>query len=139
MKKLPEGFKPKKEVVLEVTAEEYESNRAKGVPDELNLNPGRHVFTRGRFDLPKGAFDSKNIKVRITINVDSDVLNHFKERAKQPDAAPYQTQINNALRRAMDAETAGSNVPSGATGERLVRDKGFIKAVAKEVRKELAR
>jgi hypothetical protein len=139
MKKLPKGFRPKKEVVLQVTAEDYESSRAKGVPDELNLSPGRHVFTRGRFDLPKGAFDSKIVKVRITINVDSDVLNHFKERAKQPDAAPYQTQINNALRRAMDAELTGSNVPAAATVERLVQDKGFIKAVAKEVRKEMDR
>jgi uncharacterized protein (DUF4415 family) len=41
----------------------------------------------------------KNIrKVRINIMLDEDIIEYFKQRAALPNAAPYQTQINQALR-----------------------------------------
>lgn len=51
----------------------------------------RHIVKKGETDLA-------DCKVRITINLDADILEYFKDRAKMPDSAPYQTQINNALR-----------------------------------------
>ena len=37
----------RKEVILEVTPEEYAASRAKGLPDELLLKPGLHRGVRG--------------------------------------------------------------------------------------------
>lgn len=66
-------------------------------------------------------------KVRISIMLDLDILNHFKRRATEPDAAAYQTQINNELRRAMaSSEAGGVDAP-------LLNDERFIKEVAARV------
>jgi len=37
-------------------------------------------------------------KLRINIMLDEDIVEHFKRCADHPNAAPYQTQINQALR-----------------------------------------
>lgn len=43
----------------------------------------------------------KKVKVRITISVDQDIVEYFKDLAAEPGALPYQTQINQALRQSM--------------------------------------
>jgi len=68
-----------------------------------------------------------NTKVKVTIYLDLDVLNYFRRRAAQPNAAPYQTQINNELRAVMEK---GAGHPYSA----LVNDQEFIAAVAERVR-----
>lgn len=62
--------------------------------------------------LPRGSFKAKpnatkleNCKVKISLYVDGDVLEYFKKRAASPHAAPYQTQINNELRRIMENDS----------------------------------
>ena len=62
-------------------------------------------------------------KVRVTMYLDLDVLNYFKQRAEQPNAAPYQTQINNELREAMKRD-------SGNPYDVLLKDDRFISALA---------
>src|SRR5437867_621135 len=48
----------------------------------------------------------RNCKVRVTMYLDADVVEHFKQRATRRNAAPYQRQINNALRQFLSvAET----------------------------------
>jgi len=37
-------------------------------------------------------------KLRINIMLDEDIIQYFKQRAALPNAAPYQTQINQTLR-----------------------------------------
>src|SRR5438128_7962416 len=54
---------------------------------------------RGSFLAKRGESQAKNTKVRISILVDLDVLNFFKERAAQAGALPYQTQMNLVPRR----------------------------------------
>ena len=56
-----------------------------------------------------GKFSRRDItqnKTRITIYLDDDVLEYFKQRARQPNAAPYQTQINHELRAVMENRQA---------------------------------
>ena len=60
---------------------------------------------RGSFKPKKGATDLNNCKVKISLYLDSDILAYFRERAEQPNAAPYQTQINNELRRIMENDS----------------------------------
>lgn len=44
-------------------------------------------------------------KVRITIRLDADVLNWFKERVHEAGGGNYQTLINDALRQHIGAST----------------------------------
>ncbi len=81
---------------------------------------------RGSFLAKRGESQAKNTKVRISILVDLDVLNFFKERAAQAGALPYQTQMNIVLRREME-----DNEEVGAS---LARDERFIQIVAQRVR-----
>lgn len=72
-------------------------------------------------------------KVRVTMYLDADVLEHFKNRATHAHAAPYQTQINSELRAVMERATNGAPYSS------LVEDDRFIAAVAKRVHERRVR
>jgi uncharacterized protein (DUF4415 family) len=89
-----------------------ESSRADVPPD------GRSDAMKKSYDFAKAKRAKKralppiedldrHTKVRITIYVDGDVLEHFKRRAEEPGALPYQTQINQALREAMVRAQSG--------------------------------
>ena len=75
------------------------------VPEEFLYRPDRAVAVPKdkRHDARPGETDLRNVKVAIHIKLDADIVEFFKARASEPDAAPYQTQINNALREAMEA------------------------------------
>ena len=83
---------------------------------------------RGSFKVMRGATDLKNCKVKITLYVDADVLEFFKKRAEQPNAAPYQTQINNELRKIMESGSADAQTLEKA----MLNDKKFLKALKKK-------
>jgi len=118
------------EVTIEVAPEDYERDLREGLSDEETMKPGRYKLTRGGFrkrhpDFTPADLEARNVKVRISILLDLDVLNYFKARAAQPNAAPYQTQINNELRALMER----APVPYAS----LVADDQFIEAVAERV------
>ncbi|MFN7949419.1 MAG: BrnA antitoxin family protein [Blastocatellia bacterium] len=99
-------------VAWEVTEEDYQEQlRAGATPDEA-MKPGRHYGVRGGFLLRKDITReewreiSSGRKARITIMLDGDVLEYFRARAAAPGAAPYQTQINQALREVMTGQAA---------------------------------
>lgn len=48
-------------------------------------------------------------KLRINITLDEDIIEYFKQRAALPNAAPYQTQINQALKELVSHKLASSN------------------------------
>ena len=73
-----------------------------------------------------------NTKVRVTMYLDLDVLNYFKQRAEQPRAAPYQTQINHELRALMEGNARAAH-------QSLVDDEQFIAAVAERVKERTTR
>jgi uncharacterized protein (DUF4415 family) len=54
----------------------------------------------GKVDLiPDDAFEPKNVKERVTMFVDQDVVNEFRKWASQMPGGKYQTLMNQALRR----------------------------------------
>lgn len=81
---------------------------------------------RGSFLASPGATEAKNTKVRISILVDLDVVNFFKQKAEKPGALAYQTQINQTLRSAMEGTQS-------VDAKILAQDDKFIRAVAKRV------
>lgn len=89
-----------KELTLTVTEEDYKKDLAKGWTDDDTLKPGTYKVRRSRF-ITKDASLS-NGKVKISMYLDADILEYFRARAEPPHAAPYQTQINNELRKIME-------------------------------------
>jgi hypothetical protein len=73
-------------------------------------------------------------KVRITIALDEDIIGHFKAEAEQPGALPYQTQINQVLRKVIRVGGKPQTVDAEAVKGALLEDKDFIEAVAKQVK-----
>jgi uncharacterized protein (DUF4415 family) len=73
------------------------------------------------------AKDASRAKVRVTIALDSDVVEHFKQAAARRGALPYQTQINRALREVIE-QSSTEHLKSA-----LLKDKSFIRSLAREI------
>jgi uncharacterized protein (DUF4415 family) len=86
-------------------------------------------LTVKRRGLPRGVKRGKTdrARVRITIALDSDVVDFFKQAAEKRGGLPYQTQINQALRQAMEQSSA-DRLKSA-----LLKDKAFIRSIAREI------
>lgn len=115
-----------------------ESNQAQPETDEEeSLDELDEKLKRMR-RLPRGTFlaepgattDPRRTKIRVTLYLDKDVLYHFKERAAQPNAAPYQTQINQELRAVMERDSAPTPTVDYM---QLIQNKRFIAAIAEKV------
>ena len=83
----------------------------------------------GSFKPKKGATNLENCKVKISMYLDADILKYFRARAEPPDAAPYQTQINNELRRVMEADTNGK----AKLDSSILDDTEFLRALKEKL------
>ena len=84
------------------------------------------VKRRGVLPALKGQA-AEQAKVRVTIALDRDIVEYYKQAAARRGALPYQTQINQALRQAIDQPAAQ------ALKSELLNDRDFIRALAREV------
>jgi len=97
------------------------------VRERWKLSPKARVIPKDqRHQVPPEAQEPRNIKVKISMYVDLDVLEYFKARAGE---MPYQTQINVELRRIMEQEQSGAEDP-GAT---LRQAKSLIEAALRKM------
>ncbi len=71
-------------------------------------------------------------KARINILLDEDIIEYFKQRAALPNAAPYQTQINQALR-----EIVSGKIPSAVPMDD--RSEALAERIAEKVAARLDR
>ena len=99
--------------------------------DQHGKKGGLRRIARRHLSEP-GGVKLSNCKVSITLYLDADVLEYFKNRAAQPHAAPYQTQINHELRALMEGNARAAH-------QSLVDDEQFIAAVAERVKERTAR
>ena len=76
--------------------------------------------------------EGRPMKVRITITLDQDLVEHFKAQAAKPGALPYQTQINQALRKALMEEELRPE-QTEAIKAALLKDQDFLRAVARRL------
>lgn len=72
-------------------------------------------------------------KIKITISLDKDVIDYFKTEAGKLGAFPYQTQINQALRKLIDQWRAGHDDEIEELKAELLNDAAFIRKLAKKV------
>ena len=103
------------------TKSKREANTAELDPKKFKRLP------RGAFLARPGETEPRNTKVRISILIDLDVLNFFKEKASKTGALAYQTQINKILRAHMEGQDP-------VDANTLARNDQFIRAVAKRVK-----
>ncbi|MCX6048299.1 MAG: BrnA antitoxin family protein [Chloroflexi bacterium] len=129
-------------IVVDVSTADYHADLTKGLQADEIMQPGSHTFRRGGFLQRHGREESIGqslpSKVRISINIDSDILDYFKARAAQPNAAAYQTQINNALRTMMEQEQQQPSLSTFPYADELLADQRFIDAVARRVAEQAA-
>ncbi|MGI9054332.1 MAG: BrnA antitoxin family protein [Pyrinomonadaceae bacterium] len=126
--------KTDKDLILEVTQEEYDEAMKKGWTDDDIQKPGKHRYRRTtRVAKPEDIAPS-NIKVQVTLRVDLDILEHFKNRASPSNAAPYQTQINAELRKIMEKDLSNEALEINKNIETLATNKEFIRAVAEQLK-----
>ena len=108
-----------------MTQKEYDEGLAKGWNDDDMLSVGKHVFHRSRW----AEKIKKAKKVKVSIYLDGEIVDYFKSRSEQPNAAPYQTQINNELRKVME-----NGYTKAADVERdILKNKKFLKALKKKL------
>ena len=72
----------------------------------------------------------RHVRVKITMNIDSDLVGHFKSRA-QKEGRAYQFLINEALRESIE----GNRVErvAGEVAQLLVEDERFIEALQRKL------
>ncbi len=87
------------EFILKVTEEDYQEGLKKGWTDEDMLPPGEHKFRRVS---PNRVRSKQNDKARIVVEIDAEILEHFKAR----NGESLNTQINKELRAAMERDKA---------------------------------
>jgi uncharacterized protein (DUF4415 family) len=118
--------------------EQHRRDRQAGVAEEFLYRPDRTVPVpkAQRHDAKPGETDLQNVKVAIHIKLDADVIEFFKARASEPNAAPYQTQINSALREFIEDRPAQApeHLVEAVAG-RLLRDSTFIQSVRGKTRR----
>lgn len=120
-----------KEIVADVTEDEYESDLRRGLQEDEVMKPGRHKFRRGEF-LRRHGITSVPTKVRISADIDLDILNYLRQRALKAGTDSYETELNNILREFIETEKNASVLPLQL--EALLADRRFIEAVARQVR-----
>lgn len=65
------------------------------------MNTKNKKIVYGKVEVPSDAFDPQNVKERITIMIDQDILDIYRKRAKQT-GDKYQSLINRTLREALN-------------------------------------
>jgi len=75
----------------------------------------------------------RHVRVKVTMNVDGDVVEHFKKRGKE-EGRPYQTLMNQVLREYVK----GSRVERVAesVAQILCENEDFLQAVSQKVRSD---
>ena len=95
---------------------------------EYDFSKGQRGRYAGR--IKPGDTDPSNCKVSVTIQLDADIVQHFKRRATESSTS-LEDQINNVLRDEIEP-TEHRHVQSS-----LVEDDRFIAAVAERVAEQL--
>ncbi len=118
-----------REYILETTQEQYDEMKARGIDEDAIPSVGKHIFRRRTQPI-----NPRESKIKMTMFIDYDVMQHFKKRAEASNAAPYQTQINQELRAAMERDLTAETENLDAVVEKLANNPKFINAVSERLK-----
>ena len=77
----------------------------------------------------------KQAREKITIVLDSDILEFFRVRASQPDSPKYQAQINNELRRVVESIKRETESGLSAVENSILENEVFVKTLKEKMKK----
>jgi len=120
----PETDSADKIMEFETTPADQEKMRSEGVSEDEIPPVGIRRYARSRF-----VVKPRDAKVKISLYIDGDILEYFRRRAESPDAAPYQTQINNELRKIMEAAEHGKSKLEPS----ILEDTEFLRALKEKL------
>lgn len=119
----------KNEYILEITQEKYNEMKARGIDEEEIPSVGKHIFRRRTRKI-----NPREAKIKMTMFIDYDILQHFRSRADKPNAAPYQTQINQELRAAMERDLAEEENKLDEVAKKLLSNPKFLEAISEKLK-----
>jgi len=108
---------------FETTPRDQEKMRSEGILEDEIPPVGVRRYRRSRF-----VVKPREAKVKISLYLDGDVLEYFRKRAESPPAAPYQTQINNELRRVMETSRENGNLEND-----ILNNEEFLRALKEKL------
>jgi len=109
---------------FETTPQDQEKMRSEGVSEDEIPPVGIRRYARSRF-----VVKPRDAKVKISLYIDGDILEYFRQRAAPPHAAPYQTQINNELRKIMETDARGN----GSLENDILNNEEFLRALKEKL------
>ncbi len=116
--------------ILKVTKKEHDAMKAKGIDDESLLEPGKYELRRRKRTATANEVAESNIQVEITLNVGLDLLKSLQAEAGSGDPVKVKKLIEQKLRQSMTIDSDKT-----AVEKRILADKKFIAALAREVKK----
>ncbi len=125
--KKPETDSTSKTLEVEYTENDIQEMRDQGVSEEDLPSLGKHTFRRSRFITKRS-----EQKIKVTIMLDADILDFYKEQAAKAGNLPYQTQINRELRKAMEKSR---NPKSQVVTMEMLENPAFLSDLAKRLKK----
>ena len=122
-----------KDVTIVVTAKDHDRELRSGVNPDEAFKPGIYKGRRGGFlkRHPEALTEKVETKIGIYIKLDRNILRYFKESAKRPNAAAYQTQINSALRVFVERTQTRQDFSE------LLDNETFIASLAERLRRKI--
>ena len=90
-----------KEWHLDVSREQYEESKAKGLDEESLFKPGTHVFRRRAAEKIINR-DNKT----VVLHLDEETYNYYQRRTSEGEAASVEEQIKIELRMIVEKESA---------------------------------
>jgi len=128
-KNLTKDISDNREYILETTQEDYDEMKARGIDEEAIPSVGEHIFRRRTRKI-----NPREAKIKMTMFIDGDILQHFRRRADAPNAAPYQTQINQELRAAMERDLAEEENKLDEMAKKLLNNSRFLEAISEKLK-----
>lgn len=104
--------------------------KANGITDESLLRPGKYQLRRRTKIASKDDLCPSNTKVEVALKLDLDVVKYLQEQIGSEDLNAFRDIVNKTLRSIVESEK-----DTLAVETRLLKDKKFIAALAKEVKK----
>jgi len=120
----PETDSTDKIIEFETTLADQEKMRSEGVSEDEIPPVGIRRYRRSHF-----VVKPREAKVKISLYIDGDILEYFRQRAAPPRAAPYQTQINNELRRIMESDSSDA----ASLEKDILNNEEFLRALKEKL------